>query len=385
MNTTKTLLDAKHRLTSLALLTALGLASPCAAQLVHPQPHPPGVPVPEAPPEPRTQTGSPAPGSLPTFEFRSGFWTNLHHFLYEQALLKLDPNNVVMGGNTAKARQVFVPVTAQFSSDEQRAWNAALGYYAANIATKDLMDSGDLIAIDDVLADLGGCQELTGRSDPKCASGLRPEMIAALSAAAPIYRTRWWKDDDRANRAWITQVSPLVEKWGVRVANELSLAYESHWPAGRIAVDLVGYAGPLGAYTTLQPLHLLISSRDPRNQGNGGIMGFQILFNEASHGVAVPVLGAIIRRCREQGKLIPRDLWNALVFYTTGRVVQQEVAREQLADGAARGSDQALDDQETLEMRGWADYLQLLNTYWQPYLDGGISFDVTLDRMISAL
>jgi hypothetical protein len=36
-------------------------------------------------------------------------------------------------------------------------------------------------------------------------------------------------------------------------------------------------------------------------------------------------------------------------------------------------------------MRGWADYLQLLNTYWQPYLDGGISFDVTLDRMISAL
>jgi hypothetical protein len=210
-------------------------------------------------------------------------------------------------------------------------------------------------------------------------------MIAALSAAAPIYRTRWWKDDDRANRAWITQVSPLVEKWGVRVANELSLAYESHWPAGRIAVDLVGYAGPLGAYTTLQPLHLLISSRDPRNQGNGGIMEFQILFNEASHGVAVPVLSAIIRRCREQGKLIPRDLWNALVFYTTGRIVQQEVAREQLADGAERDSDQALDDQETLEMRGWADYLQLLNTYWQPYLDGGISFDVTLDRMISAL
>jgi hypothetical protein len=97
------------------------------------------------------------------------------------------------------------------------------------------------------------------------------------------------------------------------------------------------------------------------------------------------VLSAIIRLCREQGKLIPRDLWNALVFYTTGRIVQQEVARERVADPAAHGSYQALGDQESLEMRGWTDYLQLLDTYWQPYLNGGISFDVTLDRMVSAL
>jgi len=27
-------------------------------------------------------------GPLPVFEFHSGFWTNLHHFLYQQARLK---------------------------------------------------------------------------------------------------------------------------------------------------------------------------------------------------------------------------------------------------------------------------------------------------------
>jgi hypothetical protein len=369
----------------LALALALvGMASPCAAQLVRPQPHPPGVPVPEIREQAQVPVNA-APGSLPTFEFRSGFWTNLHHFLYEQALLRTDPNTVVSGSEAAKAREVFVPVTAPLSTDDLRAWNAALDYYIANIATRDLMDSGDLIAVDDVLAELEGCQELTGTSDPKCASGLRPQMIAVLSAAAPVYRAHWWKEDDRANRAWITAVSPLVEKWGVRVANELSNAYESSWPRGRIPVDMVGYAGPLGAYTTLQPLHLLISSRDPRNQGNAGVTPFEILFNEASHGVAVPVLSAIIRKCREQGKLIPRNLWNALVFYTTGTIVEEEALHDRSADAPVHPSDQALREQDSLDMRGWANYLQLLHTYWQPYLNGGVSFDVTVDRMVAAL
>ena len=48
-------------------------------------------------------------------------------------------------------------------------------------------------------------------------------------------------------------------------------------------------------------------------------------------------------------------------------------------------SDQALREQDSLDMRGWANYLQLLHTYWQPYLNGGVSFDVTVDRMVAAL
>ncbi len=59
----------------LALALALvGMASPCAAQLVRPQPHPPGVPVPEIQEQAQVPVNA-APGSLPTFEFRSGFWT----------------------------------------------------------------------------------------------------------------------------------------------------------------------------------------------------------------------------------------------------------------------------------------------------------------------
>jgi hypothetical protein len=220
---------------------------------------------------------------------------------------------------------------------------------------------------------------------------LSQQMIAALTAAAPVYRAHWWPADDRANRDWIEQVSVQVEKWGVRVAQQLAGAYQAPWPRGRLAVDIVGYAGPLGAYTTLEPLHLTISSRDPRNQGFGGLGAFEVLFHEASHGVAGNLQRAIIRQCRDEGKLIPRDLWHATLFYTTGEVVKREVDRAAARDAVSgNGSgeepaDQAYDQRYALFTRGWSNYLTLLETYWQPYLDGQVSFERAVENMVSAL
>ena len=161
------------------------------------------------------------------------------------------------------------------------------------------MDSGDLIAVDDVLAELEGCQELTGTSDPKCASGLRPQMIAVLSAAAPVYRAFGGK----------TTIAPIARGSRPSVPWWKSGAFA--WPMNSRALMNVG---PAGAFRWIwwlcraawrvhdaQPLHLLISSRDPRNQGNAGVTPFEILFNEASHGVAVPVLSAISGNAASRG------------------------------------------------------------------------------------
>ena len=148
------------------------------------------------------------------------------------------------------ARGVFTIAQAALSPAEQRDWNVALDYYEQTLAGKDLLQNFDMVAINDVLASLGACTEISGTRDPQCESGLRKEMITALTLAAPVYRAHWWTEDDRANRAWIDQVSRLVEKWGVRVAQQLALAYQTPWPRGRLAVDVVAYGGPLGAYTT---------------------------------------------------------------------------------------------------------------------------------------
>src|SRR5262249_14212950 len=123
-------------------------------------------------PKPVTQ-GTPLPGSLPTFEFRSGFWINLHHFLYQQSLLRSQSSRVVMDGAPESARAIFSEAKTQLTADEQRAWNSAVDYYSQALAGKDLVENYDMVAINDVLASLGACRDLTGATDPQCDSGLR--------------------------------------------------------------------------------------------------------------------------------------------------------------------------------------------------------------------
>jgi len=40
---------------------------------------------------------------------------------------------------------------------------------------------------------------------------------------------------------------------------------------------------------------------------------------------------------------------------------------------------------EQLFKRGWDEYLKLLERFWQPYLDGNVSFDDAIAHMVSAL
>src|SRR6202034_3559842 len=79
------------------------------------------------------------------------------------------------------------------------------------------------------------------------------------------------------------------------------------------------YANSAGASATLDPLRVLISTTARRNQSDSAL---EVLFHEASNGIAEPVQLAINRECRQRDKAIPRDLWHALVFYTTGEVIK---------------------------------------------------------------
>ena len=59
-------------------------------------------------------------------------------------------------------------------------------------------------------------------------------------------------------------------------------------------MDVVWYGGPYGAYTSLNPIHVTISSHDARNQD---IYGFEVLFHESSHALAGGVTQAIAAAC----------------------------------------------------------------------------------------
>ena len=314
--------------------------------------------------------------TLPVFELHSGFWINLHHFLYQQARQQREDK----AGKPSSAP----PAVPSLPAAERAAWDAALSYYAANFADRDLLFNSDLVELKDQLGNLESCGELSGKTAKECDAGLPPALTQALEGAAPVYRAHWWPQHDRDNRRWIAQVAPLVRQNGVELAQRLAEIYQAKWPATKIRVDVTAVANWAGAYTTLEPLRVTISSEDPRNQDGAAL---EVLFHEASHGLAGPVQGAIVRECRQRGKPIPRDLWHALLFYTTGEAVKSMMRASSQAERPAKGSDGYVPYavRERLYTRGWEGYQRVLERYWQPYLDGKSDFDDAIVRMVSSL
>jgi hypothetical protein len=363
------------------------------------------------------QQSSSAYGPLPVFEFHSGFWINLHHMLYYEAKQRGTPSPAPQKGNPSPQIKLktMKDAATPLGTAERAAWDSSVAYYAANYANRDLLFSNDLILLKNQLDDFEDCDELSGTRKKTCDAGLPPKLTHALEAAAPVYRAHLWPDQDRANRRWVARVAPLVEEQGVGISQRLADIYQTKWPKEKIRVDVSSYANPSGAYTTLEPLRVTISSADPRNQGDEA---FEVLFHEASHGIAEPVQSAITRECRQRDKAIPRDLWHALIFYTTGEVIRPlltpaDAAPQDTQDNPNKGDtpkpnipikpDFTLKPnvdaapptrketyipyaiREGLYERGWKDYLQLLTRFWQPYLDNKSTFDDAIARMVSAL
>jgi hypothetical protein len=351
------------------------------------------------------QQSSSAYGPLPVFEFHSGFWINLHHMLYYEAKLRAAPPATPQKGSPGPQIKLntMKDAAAALTPAERLAWDSSVQYYVSNYVNKDLLFNNDLVLLKNQLGDFEDCDELSGTRKKTCDAGLPPKLTQVLEAAAPVYRAHLWADQDRANRRWVARVAPLVEEQGVGISQRLADIYQTKWPKAKIRVDVSAYANATGAYTTLDPLRVTISSLDPRNQGDAA---FEVLFHEASHGIAEPVQSAIIRECHQRDKAIPRDLWHALIFYTTGEVIRPLLTP---ADNASLDKQDLPPPEdavkpninrppssrrdiyvpyairEGLYERGWKDYLQLLTRFWQPYLDNQTTFDDAIARMVSAL
>jgi hypothetical protein len=345
------------------------------------------------------QQSSSAYGPLPVFEFHSGFWVNLHHMLYYEARLRDARSSVAQKASAAPqiTLKTMKDSGTALTAAEKLAWDTSVAYYFANFANKDLLFNTDLMLLKNQLGDFEDCDELSGTRKKTCDAGLPPKLTQALEAAAPVYRAHLWTEQDRANRRWVARVAPLVEEQGVGISQRLADIYQTKWPKTKIRVEVCAYANATGAYTTPDPLRVTISSTDPRNQDDEA---FEVLFHEASHGIAEPVQTAIIRECHQRDKAIPRDLWHALIFYTTGEVIRPLLTP---ADNAVPEREDAVKPnvnrppashreiytpyaiREGLYERGWKDYLQLLTRFWQPYLDNKVTFDDSIARMVSAL
>jgi hypothetical protein len=297
------------------------------------------------------------------FEFHSNFWVNLHQTLLEEALLR--------AGKPDRRLQSATPLAAsQMSGPEVSSWNAAVTFYETQFGTSRQHGNDQLIGINDTLAmqpDDGGS---LGSVD------LSPTLVAVLSGAAPIFRKHWWPAQQQSNMKWIASQRARVHDLGPRLAAAMSRDLRQPWPTKPIHVDVCYYVPEIGFAFTILPPHITYASADSSHQG---LIGFELLFHEASHTFADVETDALSRECRTQGKECG-DLWHTLLFYTSGA----ELARLLPADERATFTPYA--DKYGLYTRGdWSRYHRVLSTDWQAYLDGKTSFDAAIRSMAADL
>jgi hypothetical protein len=302
---------------------------------------------------------SPSPQHTP-FDYHSGFWVNLHQFLYEEA-----------DGEASRSKPLrFRPelaadaaVLTTLSAAERKHRKESVAYYVSKMIDHDLLMDPNMVRLKDRLEDLEGAEVLGDDS------GLDPDLVATLERAAPIYRADWWPQHDAENRAWIAAVSPLVDRYGDQLGTEIAAAYDTQWPNEPVRVDVTAYANWAGAYTSLFPTRVAISSADAANQGGAAL---EVIFHESSHALIDNVQEAIAGECSARKLRLPSPtLWHAVLFFTAGYYVRR------LQPGYTPYA-----DQNGLWTRAWPNYRAALVKDWQPHLEGRASLRSAIAQLV---
>lgn len=310
----------------------------------------------------QAQATPPATTAQALFDFHSGFWINLHHFLYlEAAALKASgPHPPIASHADAEIRSELTPA-------ERPVWDAAVSYYQGSVIQRDLLFDEGMTAIKNQLEDAEASSDLAHVDIP---SPLRDVLLKA----APLYRNHWWTTHDRQNQMWIENLRPLLDAHATALRDSMVRIYESPWPGQPVRVDVTVYAGPLAAYTTNQPTRPTVSSRDPRNQGTAAL---EILFHETSHGMIRKVSDAInaAQETAHRSENAPRSapLWHAVLFYTAGELVAERIP------GYVPYA-----DKNSLWVRAWPDPVRaLIEQDWKPHMAGSTSLSVATTKLVS--
>jgi hypothetical protein len=201
-------------------------------------------------------------------------------------------------------------------------------------------------------------------------SRLEPGLIRVLDNASSVYRTHWWPTHDKANRDWIAAAATLTDRDGDLLTQKIATAYDSTWPDAPLRVDVAGYANSSGAYTTLHPTRITISSLDPSNQK---LTALEALLHEASHTMVENVGNLVLQDYAGHRKNAPPDLLHAILYFTSGYYVEQSHSDYiPYADGAS------LWDQPR-----WAGFRAALVKDWQPHLEGKVPTREALSQLVS--
>ena len=305
-------------------------------------------------PAPVSTTPS-AAGAHVAFDFHRGLLLNLHHFLYDAARHP---------GRLAQA-----PWSAPPTDDEHAALRDAVDFYAANYARLDPFDD-PMVALrhalsvpDDERADVRGLV-------------LPAPLAAVLERAAPAYARTLWPAHRAADDAWIANARTLDAPRGAAIQARLERIFGARFPA-RVRVDAVADTGTRqGGYTDDPPPQSVLPAARADYAGDAAL---EMLWHEASHaGPADALEQAFTEAIRAQGRAPSDEFWHAAQFWAVGAVVADEFRREGIAYTPYA-------DKRGLYARAWPQYLPLLRTDWQAWVDGRGTRDGAIAAMVAKL
>lgn len=298
--------------------------------------------------------------ATPGYRLHSDFWLNLHQYLY--GIAGGGPEEGA--GFTAEASDCFASLDESLAAP----WRAASAYYADHVADRENRRDPLMASVRYALNDLGTEYD----DDPEFA-----RLVAHLRGAAPAYRSCLWERHDARNRAAIGELVSTLVRHARPLQVQLSNYYRAAWPRS-VAVDVVSYVSFAKANTTGGPGradHILIASGQ---SGIDGFDGLETLLHEASHimfgarhGAVTDALGAA---ADSLGARVPRGLWHAISFHTSGTVVQR----------AAKG---AGEEYEPYWLRNdlFTSYQQAIREHWVAYLDGEADLEEVAARLVREL
>lgn len=286
--------------------------------------------------------------------FHSDELMNLHHFLYAWAW------RTRTQGRPLSQRLDALP-TAPFTTEERAAWEAAVGYYDRELASKDLLFGEGMTAIKTAL--------VSARLDDQA---IAPALRAALQSALPIYRRHFWPEHDRVNRAWIADIGGRVGSLREEVVPRLETLYATKWFATPERADIVWVGNWAGGYASGGPTHATISSTHP---GTQGWEAAETVFHEYSH-ILVGGLSGKLNAALGDGVKQHPVLWHTIQFHLTGQAVREALARRNIAYAPSV---------EELFQRAWPQYQQPVKDAWAPYLEGRTTMDDAIARTVAAL
>lgn len=296
------------------------------------------------------RAASAEPVVVERYHLQSNPWVNLHQRLMHEV-------------------QFESPSAETLSGEDAAAWRRAVEAYREFLGDRSALFDDDLVRLNAALSETQG---------PELPASIPAAATEVLRAAMPIYERTQWPQDDRVNRFWIALAEPMLASAAAELIAAHERTYGIPFPP-RIRVDVSARGWRFGAYTVGDRLkaHAVVSSADPSYQGFAAL---EMLLHEPSHAIVARSFGAIggdlARAAEETGREPPRNLWHAILFYTSG-----ELTRRALAERGIRDYEPYMYKGKMFE-DGFRGFQGPLETHWQAWLDGEVSREEAVRRIL---